>query len=254
MTETQLLRSAGRGIAYGAGLMAGAYAAYVGSAWLRYGHVQPAVGDDRDPVIDRFMPTYEIVERHHVRVAAPADIALAAARDVDLQQSPIIGAIFNTRERILGSRPHHAERPEGLVRWAQTLGWRVLAEQPGREVVLGAVTRPWDANVVFRPLAPEEFATFNEPNYVKIVWTLRADPSGERESVVRAETRAVATDPIARAKFRRYWSIFSPGIIVIRRAALHLVKANAERRMRECSPKSADRFDLVSAGDLDPQC
>ncbi|HEV8348555.1 MAG TPA: hypothetical protein VGQ16_18395 [Vicinamibacterales bacterium] len=254
MTVIQLLRSAGRGIAYCAGLMAGGYAAYVSTAWLRYGHVQPPVGDDRDPLIDRFMPTYEIVERHHVRVVAPADITFAAARDVDLQQSPIIGAIFRARERILGSRADETERPPGLLRWAQTLGWRVLAEQPEREVVLGAVTRPWDANVVFRPVAPEEFARFDEPNYVKIVWTLRADPSGERESVVRTETRAVATDPIARAKFRRYWSIFSPGIIVIRRAALNLVKADAERRVRECSPKSTDRFDLVSAGDLDPQC
>jgi hypothetical protein len=51
----------------------------------------------------------------------------------------------------------------------------VLAEVPGREVVVGAVTQPGYSNVVFRPLPPEEFIAFREPDYVKIVWTLRAD-------------------------------------------------------------------------------
>jgi hypothetical protein len=65
---------------------------------------------------------------------------------------------------------------------------------------------------------------------VKIVWTLRADPAGADKSVVRHETRAVATDAIARRKFRTYWSFLSPGIILIRRVALRLVKREAERR------------------------
>ena len=93
------------------------------------------------------------------------------------------------------------------------LGWGVLAEIPGREIVVGAVTRPWMAQVVFRALPPDEFARFHEPGYVKIVWTLRADPIGADESVFRTETRAAATDPSARIKFRRYWSFFSPGIV-----------------------------------------
>jgi hypothetical protein len=106
----------------------------------------------------------------------------------------------------------------------------VLAEVPGREIVMGAVTQPWHANVVFRPLPPDEFAAFNEPGYVKIVWTLRADPRGAHASIFRTETRAVATDAYARAKFRQYWSFLSPGIILIRWASLHPLKSKAERR------------------------
>jgi len=63
----------------------------------------------------------------------------------------------------------------------------------------------------------------------------------------------MATDPAARRKFRRYWSIFSPGIVLIRRVALRLTKLDAERRASE-RRWSADRFELVSAGDLDPEC
>jgi hypothetical protein len=46
----------------------------------------------------------------------------------------------------------------------------------------------------------------------------------------RTETRAVATDASARAKFRWYWSRLSPGIWLIRRLSLHPLKTAAERR------------------------
>jgi hypothetical protein len=111
----------------------------------------------------------------------------------------------------------------------------VLAEVPGREVVMGAVTKPWEANVVFRPLHPDEFTTFNEPDYVKIAWTVRADAMSTTKSIFRTETRAIATDATARTKFRRYWSLLSPGIIAIRWIMLRPVKAEAERRARGAS-------------------
>jgi hypothetical protein len=82
---------------------------------------------------------------------------------------------------------------------------------------------------VFRPLPPREFVVFDEPHYVKIVWTLRADAIGASASIFRTETRAIATDPTARAKFRRYWAFLSPGIILIRWASLRPLKAEAER-------------------------
>jgi hypothetical protein len=116
------------------------------------------------------------------------------------------------------------------VPFAKGLGWGVLDEIPGREIVFGAVTRPWEANVVFRALLPDAFAAFNEPDYVKIAWTLRADPIDARESIARTETRVTTTDPGAREKFRRYWAVFSPGIVLIRRVMLKRVKAEAERR------------------------
>ena len=74
---------------------------------------------------------------------------------------------------------------------------------------------------------------FATPGYVKIAWTLRADPTRIGGSIFRTETRAVATDADARRKFRRYWSFLSPGIILIRAAMLPAVKRDAERRWRE---------------------
>lgn len=252
--QPRVVRSVGRGLLYGAGLAAGVYAACAATTWLRYGHVSSGDQDDEDPLLDGFMPTCEVVERHDIRIAAPADMTFAAACDVDFQQSALIRAIFKGRELMFGGAPSVAQPPRGLLALTTSLGWGVLAEVPGREVVVGAVTQPWKADVVFRALPSDAFAAFNEPDYVKIAWTLRADPIGPDESIARTETRVATTDPAARRKFRRYWSLVSPGVVIIRRVALTLVRADAERRFRCPVPNPADRFDLVSAGDVDPRC
>jgi hypothetical protein len=254
MTNTTLIRSVCQGLACSAGVATGAYAAYAGSTWLRYGRVRPAVGDEQDSLLDAFIPAYEIAERHQISVAAPAAIAFGAACEVDFQRSGPIRAIFKGRELVMGSAADSSDRPRGLLALARSIGWGVLAEIPGREVVVGAVTQPWKADVFFRSVPAAAFASFNEPDHVKIVWTLRADPAGDGASIVRTETRVSTTDADARRKFRRYWSLASPGIVLIRRLALSLVKTDAERRARETRRSTGDRFNLVSTGDLDPQC
>jgi hypothetical protein len=115
---------------------------------------------------------------------------------------------------------------------ASAWGWGVLAKQPGRWIVFGGVTQPWIANPVFRALPPADFAGFHEPDYVKIAWTLRADSRDATSSIARTETRVIATDADARRKFRRYWAFVLPGIKLIRRMALGLVRAEAERRTK----------------------
>jgi hypothetical protein len=200
------------------------------------GVFDPPAPDEADPLLDHFMPSYEVAERRHMVVAAPADVTFTAACEADLMRSPIIRAIFSTRALILGSQPDRADHPRGVVAWTTSLGWSVLAEVPGREIVLGTVTQPWSATVVFRRIAPDQFAEFNEPGYVRIAWTLRAQPVGSGHSIFRHETRAVATDPVSRAKFRRYWAAFSPGIKLIRWLALEPLRREAERRARRSNP------------------
>lgn len=224
-------RKIARWIATGAGTAAAAYGTYAGAVWLRYGHAKPARGKGRDPLLDAFMPVYEVAERHRIYVAAPAHITLETAVDVDLLESAIVRAIFRSRELVMSGRPDGRVPQRGLLAQMKSLGWSVLAEIPNREIVVGAVTRPWEANVVFRPVPAEAFAAFNEPDYVKIAWTLRADPIGPRESIARTETRVMTTDSVARDKFRRYWALASPGIVLIRRVILRRVKKVAERRV-----------------------
>ena len=209
-----------------------AYGIQASATWLRYGHIKNGVGRYQDSFLDEAMPVYEVFERHSVRVSAPREITFAVVSKMDLLDSLVVRTIFKAREMILGSRPKERRLPRPLLAQAKALGWGVLAEIPNREIVFGAVTRPWEAEVVFRSIPHDEFAAFHEAGYVKIVWTLRADPVSATESILRTETRAVTTDSLSRAKFRLYWSAFSPGIILIRKVLLRLAKNEAERCAR----------------------
>jgi hypothetical protein len=209
---------------------AGLYGAFFSLTWLRYGRAGVPAQWPADPLLDRFMPTYDVAERHRVFVAAPAELTLRAACEQDLNSSRVVRAIFKTRQLVLRGEEDRTVRPRGLVAMTESLGWGVLAEKPGREIVMGAITRPWEANAVFRRLPPDDFASFAEPGYVKIVWTLRVHPAGRTHSVFSTETRATTTDAVARAKFRWYWSAFSPGIWTIRRLSLGPLRRDAERR------------------------
>jgi hypothetical protein len=237
MDTKQIARSAAKWSAAMAGIACGCYATYAGLTWLRYGNQQRATDDGADPLLDLFMPVYEVADRHHVYIEAPADVALTAAAEIEVENNAFVRGIFKTREWILHAKPETAIRPRGFLADMKSLGWGILAELPGREIIAGAVTKPWEPNPIFRPLAPDEFAAFNEPGYVKIAWTLRTNTFGHDDCIFRTETRAVATDAEARKRFRRYWSLLSPGIIAVRRVLLPVVKAEAERRWR--SPLAA---------------
>jgi hypothetical protein len=50
----------------------------------------------------------------------------------------------------------------------------------------------------------------------------------------RSETRAIATDPESRERFRRYWSLVAPGVWLIRRLS-------AVPMARQAAQQAADK-------------
>jgi hypothetical protein len=219
-----------KGIMGAVAAAAGVYGGYVAVTYVRFGRAFPTTG--RTPLLDQLMPDYELRERHSVRVSAPAEITLAAARKFSFRDSPTIRTIFALRAlpgRLMGAPATRTER-RPVFEEVVSLGWRELAEVPGRQVIMGAVTEPWKQEVRFRGLPADEFVAFREPGYAKIAWTLEVEPTGPTSSVFSTETRVVTTDAVSRERFRRYWAFLSPGILVIRYEILRLVRAEAERR------------------------
>lgn len=184
-------------------------------------------------LVSWFMPVADVTERHEALVHAPAEIVMDVARNLDMQAIPAIRAIFWLRGKLLGATRGPERRSQGLVAETVGLGWGVLAERPGRELVMGAVAQPWKADVKFTPLAPDRFAAFAEPDLVKIVWTLEAEPLGPTLTRFRTETRAVATDGAAQKKFLRYWRWAGFGIVVIRWLLVPALRREAERRIAQ---------------------
>lgn len=182
--------------------------------------------------IDHFIPKTkaDMLERHGATVLAPAPIVFEIAENFDLESIPIVRAIFWLRAKLL--RAPYARMRKGLVEETAKMGWEKLAYTPGRELVMGTVTQPWVGEVNFHPIAPDRFAAFNEPDLLKIVWTLEAEPLGPAITRFSTETRVLATDDSARAKFKAYWRKFGIGILMIRWLAVPAMRREAERRYR----------------------
>jgi hypothetical protein len=182
-------------------------------------------------LLDRFIPHADVRQRHETLVRAPAAVVLDVARAFDLQSVPLVRALFWLRARLLGAKVPGAA-PQGLVVETVRMGWGVLYDDPERVFVAGAACQPWQADVLFTAIPPNQFVTFAAPDHVKIVWTLEVVPAGPALTRFATETRVCATDQQARRKFRRYWQVFGVGIVLIRWLLLPAIRGQAERRWR----------------------
>jgi hypothetical protein len=183
--------------------------------------------------LDRFLPLYDISQQNETTVKAPVPVTFAAARNLDLSRSAAVRLVLQSRKLLGGQTVELQRRP--FLDQVHAMGWSLLADVPGRAMVFGAVTRPWETNMKLRPIAPGQFADFRERGWAKIIWTLEVDPAPEGRSVLRTRTRVATTDARARKQFRSYWSKVVPGVVLVRRQALGLVKSDAERRARNAA-------------------
>jgi hypothetical protein len=170
-------------------------------------------------LIDRFLPEYDVVERHRVFVRADAARAFAAVRDTDISKSWIVAGLLLAR----------GLRPRAMT--LQTLGdsaFTVLGEEADAQIVLGRVGRFWEPSTPRRAVAAADFAAFDEPGWGKAAWDFRAQPRGGGV-LLTTETRVRCTDASSRLKFRAYWLLIRPFSGLIRRRALALIKRAAER-------------------------
>ena len=182
-------------------------------------------------LIDDFMPTFDVSERHHTLALASADQTYEAARRVDLVRSRVVRALFAARgvPRLLRAR----RRPLPKTMTVDDLiaaGFVWLGEEPGREFVLGLVGTFWKPSGGVRRIEPREFAAFDEPGQAKAVWNFRVIPDGDERTFVATETRVRVPDDASRRKFLLYWAAVGPFIGIIRKQALALIKREAERR------------------------
>jgi hypothetical protein len=109
----------------------------------------------------------------------------------------IIRAIVRTRELILPSEPQVAVVLRTLPWDGESNGWSVLTEIPCPEVVVGTVTRPWDAMWPSR-----QFQLKNSQSSTRLVVQRLLDAAGQIRSALlihlaRTETRLVTIDAVA---------------------------------------------------------
>lgn len=193
--------------------------------------------------LDAIVPAWQFGERHEIRVhAEPARVERAirevTAREIRLFQ--LLTWIRNPRlpssrepESILAPS---ADRP--ILEVALGSGFMMLAEEPRRELVFGALVLvprelrqlpPEELQRLRREFTPADFAALDKPGYAKAVMNFRIDDAGGGWTRVVTETRIFATDDHARRRFAAYWRTIYPGSALIRRMWLRAICARAER-------------------------
>ena len=202
-----------------------------------------AAGRARDSrlLMDQFLPRYDCAVVHADVLRAPPAECYRAASELDLFQAPLVRTLLGIRalpQRVVGTLRGRAKtatlqasRRTFRFKDMVGLGWILLGETPGVEMVLGQVSRPWKAvaDSTDAPTTPEQFTSFDEPGFAKIAASLRVDPYGNDSSILTLETRVALTDEESRRRFRRYWLLIGPFSSLIRRMALRLLATELRR-------------------------
>ncbi len=190
------------------------------------------VASPRTP-LDEFAPRYQFSERHAIRVKAPPDAAYRAVQAVTADEIRFFNAL--TWIRRFGRRgPESILNAPGrmpLLEVATRTTFLALAEEPGRELVVGTVVAA--PRATGRPRTPDAFRALIGPGVATAAMNFRVEPDGRRGSVVSTETRVFATDAPARRRFAAYWRLIYPGSALIRRSWLAAIRRRAERAADE---------------------
>lgn len=188
-------------------------------------------------LIDRFLPRYDVTQVVETSVSATPEKTFALIRDTDLRD-PLVDALFWLRElpqRLLRWWRHEpaVAAPRGKVTFRTITesgpGWTLLAEEPGKEFVVGSVGRFWRKDYGGRPVKADEFKTFHEPGFAKLALGFAVRPAPGGGAILRYEARTTTTDAAAERTFRRYWRVIHPGVALIMGRVVRRIKAQAER-------------------------
>lgn len=164
-------------------------------------------------LIQRHLPKPRELELHRITVAAPPEVAWKAARHFDGASIPWVRLLFDLRTlpgRLLGRPSVEEDRRIGVDQIADSgRSFAILEEQPGREVVVGAVGQFWHLEIPFHEPIPRDFAAFDAPGWGKIAWAIRVEPFGAGSQIV-FELRITATDEDSWRRFARYFRFIGP--------------------------------------------
>jgi hypothetical protein len=186
-----------------------------------------------DRLIDDWLPRFDEIEMHSRSIAAPPEAVEAALRALvpgDLRLTGLLMGLRTLPGRLTG-RPRPQRGPAPLLEGVLKMGFVVLDERPGEQVVLGVVGRPWRprGDGIESIDGPEAFRAYDRPCSVRVAWDFTLLPAGEGRTTLSTETRIAGTDADGTRVFRRYWRLVHPGSALIRRDMLRAVARRAER-------------------------
>jgi hypothetical protein len=172
-------------------------------------------------LLDEVLPEFDFGSRHARRVAAPPERVAAAVEGYRL------GGAASLLFRIRGLRV-----PSGSLREALTRSrFTVLAEDPGRELVVATNGRFWALDELANMEAPSDlraFRAFDRPGWAQGAMSIRVESRGRGTAQLMTETRVRCVDDEARRRFAVYWTLVNVFSGWLRRDFLRKIARIAE--------------------------
>lgn len=172
-------------------------------------------------LIDEALPEFDYRIHHARRVDAPPEWVAEA---VEFYQP---GRAASLLFRLRGIR-----LPPGSIRDVTTqLGFTVLAERPGREIVAGTNGQFWAFRELDHMEAPrdlEAFRAFDRPGWAQGAISVRIEPREDGSTDLSTETRVRCVDDEARRRFAVYWLLIKVFSAWLRRDFLRRIARIAE--------------------------
>lgn len=180
--------------------------------------------------LDEFAPEFQFHEFHELRVHASPDAVYRAIREVTADEIWLLRTLTWIRR---GGRaaPESILNPgrAPIIDVATSGGFLLLADEPGREVVLGAIVLAPPGTRGEKPTLAD-YQALALPGFAKATMNFRIVPGADGTSLVTTETRVFATDAAAERAFARYWRFIYPGSALLRRTWLRAIRNRAEAR------------------------
>src|SRR5262245_35245407 len=132
-------------------------------------------------LIESFVPNPDAVESHKIEIAASREVVYQALWTTDLGDSLIVKSLMALR-----SLPGIVSNPKRLRRLPRQLtlqtiieaGFGQLAEEAGREVVLGVEGKFWRPTGNILPFRAEMFRGTVQPGLARGVWNFAVQEAG----------------------------------------------------------------------------
>jgi hypothetical protein len=181
-------------------------------------------------LLEAFAPNPDALEVHGIEVDAPPDVVYRTLWTVDFARLPVVAVLLGLRAlpALLGRRRGRLASRRLTLHEIVEAGFGTLAEEPGREIVLGVSGRFWRLTGNLEPFDRQAFSQPVPAGMAQGVWSFRVLPRGERGSVLSTETRVTCGDAPSRSKFRRYWFVVRPFSGLIRILMLRTIRRTAE--------------------------
>ena len=181
--------------------------------------------------LDEIIPAYQFSEHHEIRVHASPQKVYEAVWAVTAEEIRLFRTLTWIRAPRLGDSGResilNAPEKKPILEVATSSGFMLLADQPGREVVVGTIVVA-PAHPRGRLAGPEDYAALDKPGYAKAVMNFRIEEQDGGWTRLTTETRVWATDASARRRFAAYWRTIYPGSALIRRMWLRAIRDRAE--------------------------